>query len=247
MFKIGKKGIDLIKKFEGLELTAYFDPVKIPTIGYGHIETVSKEDVINKKTITEKEAEQLLKYDLKKFEKGVNELINQELTNQNEFDAMCCLAFNIGLANFKKSSVLRNHNNNRKIEASRSFNLFNKARKNGQLIELKGLVIRRSAEANLYLLVDYNNNFIKTSFNDDNNNDYDFIEEERNLGKSEINKNAVAGGLTTVAIASSQINEIANNTKGNLDYFLIIGCILILGFFGFIIYERFKQRKDGWS
>ena len=35
MTKISKKGIDLIKKFEGCHLTAYRDEVGVWTIGYG--------------------------------------------------------------------------------------------------------------------------------------------------------------------------------------------------------------------
>lgn len=34
--KVNQKGIDLVKRFEGLRLAAYIDPVGILTIGYGH-------------------------------------------------------------------------------------------------------------------------------------------------------------------------------------------------------------------
>lgn len=34
--KTGEKGLNLIKKYESCRLTAYLDPVGIPTIGWGH-------------------------------------------------------------------------------------------------------------------------------------------------------------------------------------------------------------------
>jgi len=57
--------MNLIKKHEGLRLTAYFDPVGVPTIGWGHTATVTREDVLAGKTITLAEAERLFEDDIK--------------------------------------------------------------------------------------------------------------------------------------------------------------------------------------
>lgn len=108
-FKLSQKGLALIKKFEGLRLTAYTDAVGVPTIGYGHTKTVRKTDVLTKKTITEQEADALLKRDVKEFEGGVNRLtieLGIPIT-QCQFDALVSFAFNVGLGNLKKSTLLK--------------------------------------------------------------------------------------------------------------------------------------------
>ena len=98
--KTSPKGIALIKEFEGLRLKAYKCPGGVWTIGYGHTAGVKPG-----MTITEEQAEQLLKEDLIVFERAVN---NQNLSiNQNQFDALVSLIYNIGIGNFQKSTLLR--------------------------------------------------------------------------------------------------------------------------------------------
>lgn len=90
---ISQKGIDLIKKYEGLRLNAY-KPVPTEryfTIGYGHY----GKDVSPNMTITQAEAEAMLKKDLEKFEAKVNKYSKYNWT-QNEFDALVSFAYNIG-------------------------------------------------------------------------------------------------------------------------------------------------------
>ena len=97
--KTSPKGIALIKEFEGLRLKAYKCPGGVWTIGYGHTAGVKPGMVI-----TESQAEEFLKEDLLVFEKAVN---NQNLSiNQNQFDALVSLVYNIGIGNFKKSTLL---------------------------------------------------------------------------------------------------------------------------------------------
>ena len=98
--KTSPKGIALIKEFEGLRLKAYKCPGGVWTIGYGHTAGVKPG-----MTITEEQAEQFLKEDLIVFEKAVN---NQNLfINQNQFDSLVSLIYNIGIGNFQKSTLLR--------------------------------------------------------------------------------------------------------------------------------------------
>ncbi len=82
--KIGNDGLNLIKEFEGCELTAYVCPSGIYTIGYGHTG-----DVLPGQTITQAEADKLLRDDCKRFETGVNNYTNVPL-NQSQFDALIC-------------------------------------------------------------------------------------------------------------------------------------------------------------
>jgi lysozyme len=147
--KISDNGLRLIKDFEGLKLTAYLCPANVPTIGYGHTKTVTKLDVKNRKTITENEATILLIQDIAEYEKAVNDLVIVEI-KQNEFDALVSFTFNLGVSAFASSTLRKCVNNKQMISASNEFMKWTKARVNGKLTELKGLVRRRKAEQNLF-------------------------------------------------------------------------------------------------
>lgn len=136
-------GIALIQEFEGCWLRAYRCPAGILTIGYGH----TGPDVKAGQVISHSEADDLLRDDLRKFESGVSSYIGDTPTTQNQFDAMVCLAFNIGLGAFKKSSVLREHCKPDHAKAADAFLLWNKG--GGRV--LPGLVRRRNAERVLYM------------------------------------------------------------------------------------------------
>lgn len=90
---INDKGIALIKSFEGLRLKAYkaLPSEKYFTIGYGHYGA----DVKEGQTITEADAEALLRADLKKYEAKVNKYTAYNWTD-NEFSALVSFAYNIG-------------------------------------------------------------------------------------------------------------------------------------------------------
>lgn len=138
--KTSPKGISLIKEFEGLSLDAYLCSAGVMTIGYGHTGGVQKGD-----RITEKKAEELLQDDLKKFENGVLRLVRVPL-NQNQFDALVSFAFNLGVGNLGKSTLLRKLNGGDFAGAATEFVRWNKA--GGR--ELAGLTRRRNAEAELF-------------------------------------------------------------------------------------------------
>lgn len=140
---INEDGLKLIKSFEGLKLRAYLDSVGIPTIGYGHIDGVKIGDIIS-----QDKADQLLKSDIEKFEKGVEKLLTTPVT-PNEFSALVCFAFNVGLGNLKSSTLLKVINSGHKDEAFYQFKRWNKA---GGIV-LAGLTARRLAEANLFIKV----------------------------------------------------------------------------------------------
>jgi lysozyme len=143
--RINAEGLQLVKHFEGLRLTAYLDPVGLWTIGYGHTAGVRPGD-----TISEVEAERLLLSDLAQFEAGVAGRA-MVAVNENEFSALVSLAFNIGLANFARSSVLKRLNAGNRSGAANGFALWNKGRVHGQLVVLPGLTRRRAAEKTLFL------------------------------------------------------------------------------------------------
>ena len=138
--KISRKGIELIKRFEGLRLKAYKCPAGVLTIGFGHTR-----GVLENKTITEKEAVKLLKEDLEIFEKAVKNFTKIPI-NQNEYDALVSFVYNIGQTAFKNSTLLKKLNNGDKIGAANQFLRWNKA--GGKV--LNGLVKRREAEKKLF-------------------------------------------------------------------------------------------------
>jgi lysozyme len=145
---ISEAGLELIKSFEGYhtrlkngDCAAYRCPAGVWTIGYGCTEGVKSGMVW-----TKKEAEAKLLEEINKFEVGVERLVTVEI-NQNEYDACVSLAYNIGLAGFGRSSVLKAINKGRKAEAARAFEMW--TRGGGRV--LPGLVSRRKREAALFL------------------------------------------------------------------------------------------------
>ena len=139
--KIGAAGITLIKQFEGCRLKAYRDIVGKWTIGYGSTTGVSEGD-----EITAEEAEERLQRDLAWFENGVAKVVEVKI-RQNQFDALVSLTYNIGLGNFRKSTVLRKLNNRDDFGAAAAFLMWRKA--GG--VEVVGLLRRRRAERELFL------------------------------------------------------------------------------------------------
>lgn len=132
--KISQTGIELIKKFEGCVLHAYKDPVGVWTIGYGH--TVG---VKSGQKVTQKQAETLLKEDLKIYENHVAK--SGVKVNQNQFDALVSFTYNCGAGSLKTLLSGRSLN-----EVSKALLLYNKA--GGRV--LQGLVNRRKAEKELF-------------------------------------------------------------------------------------------------
>lgn len=141
---ISTHGLELIKRFEGLHLQAYLDPVGIPTIGYGTI-IMNGSPVRMGTVITEEQAESLLYSDVQKFENYVNQLVNVPLT-QEQFDALVSFTYNLGPTNLKKSTLLRLLNRRMYEEAQPQFLRWNRA--GGKV--LRGLTRRRLAEAALF-------------------------------------------------------------------------------------------------
>jgi lysozyme len=137
----------MIKQHEALRLRAYMPtPNDVPTIGYGHTKGVKMGDVI-----TEEQAEDFLREDLAWAEKAVLTYVKADI-NQNQFDAMVSLVFNIGTPRFAKSSVVRHLNAGNEKAAADSFLLWNKQRgADGVLRPLKGLTKRRNEERTLFL------------------------------------------------------------------------------------------------
>lgn len=138
--KTSKKGIDLIKLFEGCKLTSYQCSAKVWTIGYGHTQGVTKGMVI-----TQLQADNFLKKDLIQFENQINSL--DLPINQNQFDALVSLVYNIGFGNLKRSmlvAMIKINPKNANIKTEWNKFVFAGG------VKLLGLIRRRSAEFALY-------------------------------------------------------------------------------------------------
>ncbi len=100
----------LIRRFEGVRLRAYRDSAGVWTIGYGHTSMAGPPKVKPGMRITRREAEEILRRDVEKFARGVAREIGPQAMqrlNENQFGALVSFAFNVGLGNFRRSSVLR--------------------------------------------------------------------------------------------------------------------------------------------
>ena len=137
--KTSQPGINLIKQFEGVRLTAYKCPAGVYTIGYGHTRGVTRG-----MKITEEEASAFLTADLRNSEKAVERYDSVYHWNQNEFDALVSFTFNCGATNLR--ALLRNGRRNRS-QIAETLPLY---RKDGGKV-LKGLERRRAAEKALFL------------------------------------------------------------------------------------------------
>lgn len=107
-----QKGIDFISKEEGLVLHPYLDSVKKPTIGIGSTYWEDGRPVsMSDKPITKERAFELFRTTLKRYEAQVNKSVPRPI-NQNQFDALVSLCYNIGTAGFASSTVAKKVNAN---------------------------------------------------------------------------------------------------------------------------------------
>lgn len=138
--------VELIKKFEGLRLKAYQDSVGIWTIGYGTTR-INGRPVQPEETCTKTEAESYLMQDVKNIAEAPVKRNTRGLITQSMYDALCCFTYNVGPGNFAKSTLLKDVNSSKYLDAAAGFLQWTKA--GG--VELKGLVRRRTAEKDLFL------------------------------------------------------------------------------------------------
>ena len=124
----------------------YYCAAGKPTIGYGRVISQVEFNRLKKIGVTSEEAYNNLLADLRKFSQGVIKAIEVELT-QTQFDSLVSLAYNIGLANFRSSTLLKRVNAKRFQEASEQFGRWIYAKKR----RLGGLVARRERERNLFV------------------------------------------------------------------------------------------------
>ena len=209
------------------------------TIGYGFTDGVKIGD-----RMTREEADARLVEELRPYEMAVWQGCTRE-PNQNEFDAMVLLCFNIGPAGFKKSTVLKAHNRGDHQAAARAFGLWNKS--GGKVYA--GLTKRRAEESALYL----------TPMPDDMSDPPEgaieampqSVDAESPMHASPINRaGVVAGGtaaVATVAETARTVAEVKYSVASLGDWMLPILLVLVVVLCGFVVWQRVNQRKEGWT
>ncbi|QDP55390.1 MAG: putative endolysin [Prokaryotic dsDNA virus sp.] len=147
MTRINQATVDLVKEFEGLELSAYRDPVGVLTIGYGYTNQAGYGPGVQPgDRWTQEQAEKMLAEGLDRFGAQIRPMFTRT-PNENQFGAFVSLAYNIGVTAFRNSTALRRFNAGDNAGAAEALTWFNKA--GGT--KLRGLVRRREEEKALFL------------------------------------------------------------------------------------------------
>jgi lysozyme len=137
-----QKGLDFLVNEEGLILHPYKDSKGIPTIGVGC--TYYEDGTRVKMTdppITKERAYSLFKNILKNYETAVWSVTRDDI-NQNQFNALVSICYNIGVQGFKGSTLLKRVND--KSDEPSIISAFRMWRKPPELLP------RRIREAKLY-------------------------------------------------------------------------------------------------
>jgi len=139
-----------IKRREGEKLSAYKDSVGIWTIGVGHTTAAGLPAVTAGMKITAQQSDEILTRDLADVENDVSAVVKVPI-NQNQFDALVSLAFNIGPGSFRSSTLLKKLNAKDDKGAADQFLVWNKGTINGQKVAITGLTNRRKEERAQFL------------------------------------------------------------------------------------------------
>lgn len=146
IFRISKSGKDKIKQFEALSLKPYQDIGGKWTIGWGHLIKPDESHLLKPEGISIEAAELLLDADLSNAQAAVNQLVKVPITG-NMYDALVSLVFNIGMGNFKNSTLLKKLNVMDYNGAAAEFPKW----KFADGVESAGLLARRAQEQSTFL------------------------------------------------------------------------------------------------
>ena len=140
------EGLALIRRFEGFRANAYRCPAGVWTIGFGHTSQAGPPAVRPGMVVGEDEANRILMADVQRFADEVGPLLTREVSAA-QFSALVSFAYNVGVAAFRRSSVLKAVNEGRFAEVPARLGLWVKG--GGRV--LPGLERRRAAEAELFM------------------------------------------------------------------------------------------------
>jgi lysozyme len=233
---ITQQGLALIRRAEGFRSIAYRDAAGTWTIGYGHTSSAGSPSVRRGMKITRQQAEQILVRDVASFAHGVESLVAVPLT-EGQFSALVSFAYNVGLENFRKSSVLRAVNAGDFAAVPRRLSLWVKSR--GRV--LPGLVSRRAAEAAM---------FIEAAADDSASEETSGIDRIEPLSGKPLRNSSTGIAALVSAIAgvvsslASSLGEFTHRLNGPL--FAALAALIIVAAALWIIRERrLKALEEG--
>lgn len=144
--KMTAESLALIRRHEGFRNAAYRCPAGVWTVGYGHTSMAGPPAVQAGLEVSRAQANEILARDVEAVARGVRGLLKVPLADQ-QFSALVSFAFNVGIGNFRQSSVLKAVNARDFAAVPRRLQLWTKA--GGRV--LPGLIRRRAAEAELFV------------------------------------------------------------------------------------------------
>jgi lysozyme len=235
-----KTAVEAIAMEEDCRLKAYLCTASKATNGWGETDGVRLGMVW-----TQEYADERFRLSLVKWTDAVKRFIGDAPTTDNQLSAMLCLAYNIGLAAFEKSTVLRLHKKGDYAGAARAFHLFNKSRQNGVLLENPVLVGRRQREAAIYSTPDDSDELQAMP---------QAVETQSKLSQSPVMMSGVVGAasgvvtvlkgtLDTVTDATQKVSEVAGTFQ--MSPLIVLG-LIIVAVGATSAYWRWKQREGGW-
>jgi lysozyme len=222
------------------------------TIGFGVTENVKPGDVVSRW-----QAETDLMEKARRYEEAVTRACKLTPT-QGQFDALVSLAWNIGAGAIGGSTIIKCHNRGDFEAASRAFGLWDKVRVGGKLVSSPGLTARRRKEGAAYLKASPTLAAAQAATAAGTTPAArpeapmpQVVEPESSLGASSINKSAaVAGGTAGVAAVTEVVRTVSDAKSaidGLGDWLLPLLLVAVVALCGYIIYTRYKQRKEGWA
>lgn len=177
-------------------------------------------------------------------------------TSKHEHGALTVLGYNIGLKALENSSVMRLHNADDHLGASRAFSLYNKYRPPGskKLVVSRGLTIRRAQEAAMYLTPDADQPPLQHDMPQAVAAESPMTASPINVGGT-VTAGAGALSLLSAGDQAQQASGILSTVKGMTEQaatFIGLSPPQVLGLAlvaagGWVIWNRVKQRREGWA
>lgn len=156
--KTSQNGLEFITKWEGCILKPYKDVAGLRTIGVGHL-IKSGENYPDGVEITKEHALELLSKDVEHCERSIQKNIEVPL-NQNQFDALVSFGFNCGTGVYSNSGVASSLRIADYSSVPSKLEPWSKARINGTMQTVKGLLNRRKDEGILFTTPDPENDVL---------------------------------------------------------------------------------------
>lgn len=152
---LNDEGLQFIKSKEGLRLYSYQDSAGVWTIGYGTTRYKDGAKVGPGQVITEEMATLTLARDIKMRCETLQSSLQEISLNQHQYNALISFAYNAGVSALLNSSILKRVRADPGDPTIRNaFMMWTKITRNGKIEILRGLVVRRAEEANLYFKKD---------------------------------------------------------------------------------------------